>query len=256
MIESNANSRVKLVRRLQSDRRFRHSQRQFVVEGTRWLHAFAAAPHLLDSVFYTEAWRDAPENEAWLRQTAVSHSAVADSIMASMSDTETPPGILALAHFPQHPLPAQPALLLIVDGIQNPGNLGTMLRTAVAVGVDAVLLAPGTVDPFNPKVVRSSMGALLTMPFFFMNWAEIAAACQQVTVWGTAMAEERPYTAVDWTQPAALIIGNEANGMSAAAVALTQGQVAIPMESDIDSLNAAIAAAVILFEAQRQRTAS
>ncbi len=253
MITSNKNSKVKYVVRLQAERRFRWREQAFVVEGTRWLAELADFGHPVKLVFFTEDWVDLPDHADILQQFAVPVQAVSPEVMAAMSDTETPAGVLAVVGMTPRPLPARPSLLLILDGVQNPGNLGTMLRTAAAAGVDGVLLGPGCVDPYNPKVLRGSMGAHLRLPVQALAWSEMEPLLAGLTVWLADVAEGLDYTAVSWQTPSALIIGSEAWGAGAEAVALADGRCTIPMHTATESLNAALAAGIILFEAARQR---
>ncbi|MCB8982301.1 MAG: RNA methyltransferase [Ardenticatenaceae bacterium] len=255
MITSSKNAKVKYVVRLQSERRFRWREQAFVVEGTRWLTELAEGGHPVKLVFYSEDWSDLTSHVAILQQLAVPVQAVSQEVMAAMSDTETPAGVLAVVGIEPRPLPARPSLLLILDGVQNPGNLGTMLRTAAAAGVDGVLLGPGCVDPYNPKVLRGSMGAHLRLPIHALTWAEIGPLMAGLTVWLADVAGGVSYTAVSWQSPAALIIGSEAWGAGAEAAALADGRCTIPMHAATESLNAALAAGIILFEAARQRRA-
>jgi TrmH family RNA methyltransferase len=253
MISSLSNPRVKYVRRLQADRRFRSSQKKFVVEGTRWVQELLSNTPLLGDIYYTETWLAQAGQGNPIIQAAVSMQSVTEEVMAAMSATETPPGILATVAINPPPVPSRPSLMLILDGITNPGNLGTMLRTAAAAGVDSALLSTGCVDSYNPKVVRGSMGALLRLPVRQLEWHEIARATEEMRVWVAAAAGEMSYSEVDWRQPSALIVGNEAHGASAAAFALADGSVSIPMGAETESLNAAVAAGIIMFEAARQR---
>lgn len=252
MITSLSNARVKYVRRLQAERRFRQETRAFVVEGTRWLAELSRPEQL----FYTPAWAARPEHQALLQPFLPLANLVSEEVMQAMSDTETPAGVLAILPFPDLPLPPHPHRLLILDQIRDPGNLGTIMRTAAAAGVSGVLLAPGCVDPFNPKVVRSGMGAHLRLPFRPESWEAIAQLTAGRPVWLADANGELPYTAVDWTRPVALIIGNEARGSGNQAEQIASGRVTIPMHAATESLNAAIATAIILFEALRQTTAS
>lgn len=257
MITSSGNTKVKYVQRLQSERRFRQRERAFIVEGTRWVSELVGltttAPTIL---FYTETWVQVPKHASILHQLKGPKQPVTDEVMAVMSDTDTPPGVLAVLPQPSHPLPDTPSLLLILDGVSTPGNLGTMLRTAAAAGVDAVLLGPGSVDAYNPKVVRGSMGALLRLPVHSLDWAEIGAMTAGIDVWAAVVdVGAVAYTAVNWQPPSALIIGGEAWGITPAGLTLASGHVTIPIAAKTESLNAATAAAVMLFEARRQRTA-
>jgi TrmH family RNA methyltransferase len=151
------------------------------------------------------------------------------------------------------PLPTQPSLVLILDAISTPGNLGTMMRTAGAAGIDSVLLAPGCVDAYNPKVIRGAMGAHFRLPIHHLDWEEIANYCQSLDIWVAETANGIIYTEVPWRQPSAIIIGNEAWGAGIEAHSVAKGSIIIPMAGGTESLNAATASAVLLFEAFRQR---
>jgi len=261
MITSPANPQVKYVRRLQADRRFRANERAFVVEGTRWMRELVAAGIKPRALFATAAWMESNEGRALLAALGAAVP-VSDAIMAAMSDTDTAPGVLAVLPITPRPWPEAPTLLVILDAVGNPGNLGTILRAASAAGADGVLLGPGCVDPWNPKVVRGSMGALLRLPVRSASWPEIGEEVEQevagLDVWlATASRAMAPaplaYTAVDWRRPSAILIGGEAHGAGAAAEKLAGGRVTIPMRDATESLNAALAAGIILFEAARQR---
>ena len=257
MITSLSNAKVKHVRRLQAERRFRSRENQFVVEGTRWLTELVTQARPAEMLFYTERWLETAVHAQILQQlTSLGQSApllVSDEIMQAMSDTTTPAGVLAVLSMQPRPLPANPSLLLVLDAINTPGNLGTMLRTAGAAGVDGVLLGPDCVDLYNPKVVRGSMGAHLRLPVHSQSWPEIATTVAGMPVWVATIQAENVYTAVDWRVPSALIIGSEAAGAGSEARRVASQGVTIPMHAATESLNAAMAAGIILFEAARQR---
>lgn len=252
MISSLSNPKVKKVRRLQADKRYRSSQRLFVIEGTRWVAELANEPSLRE-VFYTANWHHQPGHSELIAQLQGRSYLVSESVMTAMSDTKTPPGVLAILAIHPIPIPQQPSLMLILDSITNPGNLGTMLRTAAAAGVDAVLLSPGCVDVYNPKVVRGSMGALLRLPVHELGWEAIREATIGMHIWAAAADGRRSHADIDWRKPAALIIGNEAHGVSQNAHQLAHDTVAVRMRLETESLNAAMATGIILFEAVRQR---
>lgn len=241
------------MRRLQTDRRFRARENKFVVEGTRWL-VDAVQQNLTPwAVFYTAEWQNKPDHTEILHQLDIPVQEVSAEVMAVMSDTETPPGVLAVLPILLRSLPPRPERLLILDEIRDPGNLGTMLRTAAAAGVDGVLLSPGCVDPYNPKVVRAGMGAHFRLSIQQMVWPEIAKVTQAMKVWLAAADGTLPYTDVNWREPTALLIGSEAHGAGKEAAALATGSIYVPMFAATESLNAATAAGIILFEALRQR---
>ncbi len=257
MLKSLKNDKVKYVRALQSRRRVRQRERRFVFEGVRLVEETVRAGVSPTFVFYVEPV-EADERTTHLLQTLremnVPCYAVDEPVMTACSDTETPQGILAVLPIPDLPRPEHPTLTLILDHVRDPGNLGTTLRTSLAVGVEQVLLTPGTVDGSNPKVVRAAMGAHLRLPVAMLKWEAIAEAVAGCDVWLSAADGETNYTAADWTRPVALIVGGEATGAGEQARALAQGQVSIPMTPGIESLNTAVATAVLLFEVVRQRS--
>jgi TrmH family RNA methyltransferase len=255
MITSRANPQVKYVRRLLSDRRFRAAERAFVVEGTRWLRDLAAAGVAPRALYATDAWLTSNEGRALAARLGAAVP-VTEEVLAAMSDTETAPGALAVVAHEPRPWPAAPTFLLILDAVANPGNLGTILRSASAAGAEGVLLGPGCVDATNPKVVRGSMGAILRLPLRSADWPEIAQLVTALDVWLAAARDGVAYSAVDWRRPAALLIGGEAHGAGAAAEQLATGRVTIPMREATESLNAAVAAGILLFEVARQREES
>ncbi len=253
VITSNQNARIKAVRRLLADRRFRERQRTYVIEGTRSLQETLVGDLRPEYVLYAPAWAEDPTNRALLEQLAVPALAVEPALLASVSDTVTFAGVLAVVPMRDRALPSEPGLVLVLDGLADPGNLGTILRTAAAAGVDGVLLAPGCVDPYNPKVVRGSMGAHLRLPIRRLDWSDIAQTLEPLPVFLASTAGTTPYDQVDWRSPCALIVGSEARGEGPDARRLATATVVIPMAVRSESLNAAISAAILLFEAARQR---
>lgn len=253
MITSQTNSKVKAVKRLQEERRFRQRERLFVVEGTRLLGELVSLHKEAQDIFYTNEWLENRANRHLINQLPGRKHQVSPAIMKIMSDVATPAGILATVPIQPHPIPDQPTFLLLLDSIRIPGNLGTLLRTAGAAGVDAVLLAPGCVDVYNPKVIRGGMGAHLRLPIQTLSWDDIQAQTAHTAVWLASADGNITYTSIDWTGPCTLLIGGEADGASVESGRLTPGRVAIPLANQTESLNAAIAAGVILFEAVRQR---
>ena len=256
MITSLKNDRVRLVLALQKKRRVRQRERLFVIEGARLGQESFRTGNVPRFVFYTAAAHRDERVRALLdgwQSGSVACWEVDPAVMRACSGTETPPGLLAVLPIPQVAPPDSPTLTLIPDRMRNPGNLGTLLRTALAAGVEQVLLPPGTVDATNPKAVRGGMGAHFRLPLQAMSWKQIPAAMQGQRVYLAAARRGTPYTAVDWTVPLALIVGGEADGAGEQARALADDEIFIPMHNAVESLNAAVAAAVILFEIARQR---
>ena len=258
MIASLKNDRVRYVQSLQKRRRVRQRERRFVFEGVRLVEEAVRAGIAPTLVFYTEATTASDRGGRLLeslQEMGVATFAVSQAVLDACSDTETPQPILAVLPIPDLPRPRHPTLTLIADAVRDPGNLGTMLRTALAAGVEQVILAPGTVDATNPKAVRAAMGAHLHVPIASLRWQAIAQVVQGADVWLAAAGSEVAYTTVDWTRPLALIVGGEGAGAGDHARELAQGPVSIPTASEVESLNTAIATAVILFEVRRQRDA-
>jgi TrmH family RNA methyltransferase len=256
VITSLANSRVKLVRALQTRRRVRYHKERLVAEGTRLVREALTADLLPDFIFYTANWADTQAGAVLLQsfvESGFPALLVADQVMASCTDTETPPGVLAVLPFPYLPPPDAPTLVMVVDRLRNPGNLGTVLRSAAAAGVEVVLVPPGNVDPFNPKVVRAGMGAHFQVPVLRLGWQQAEARLVGLDSWLASAGEGTPYGQVDWTRPAALILGGEAKGAGKRAADLVAGRVHIPMPGGTESLNVGVAAGILLFEIVRQR---
>lgn len=178
-------------------------------------------------------------------------------LFEALSETVHSQGCLGVAKMPElASRPLEGTLFLALDQIRDPGNLGTMLRTADAAGVDGVLLSKGCVEPFNEKVVRSTMGSLFDVPLVqCQDFAEALRTYREqgFEIAAAVLEDSVDYAAYDWTKPTVLVIGNEAEGISEEIQALATQRLRIPIRGGAESLNAAIAAGVILFEATRQR---
>jgi TrmH family RNA methyltransferase len=256
MITSSHNPKIQSVRALQSQPKARRERQAFVVEGVRLAEEALASGWPAELVLYTGDLE--PRGQAVVagfvaRGTPVEE--VAPSVMRAASDTQTPQGILAVLSQRDLPLPDALDFVFIPDGVRDPGNLGSMLRTAAAAGAGAVWLPPGATDAFAPKVVRSGMGAHFRLPLRVCAWDEIGRLVRAagLCVYLAAASEGLPYTQADFRQPVALVVGGEARGAGREALALAHQRVNIPMPGGAESLNAAAAAAILLFEVVRQR---
>ncbi|MGJ3240273.1 MAG: TrmH family RNA methyltransferase [Anaerolineae bacterium] len=250
VITSLQNQYVKLANQLQNRARARRKEGKIVLEGTRLIGDALAQLITPEYVFYQPTQVDY-ELIAQLQNTRATLYEVTDEIMQHVSDTQNPQGIVAVFRLPRPSLPPEPQRVLILDAVQDPGNMGTILRTAGAAGVQVVILAPGCVDPYNPKVLRSGMGAHFRLPVIEADWANIRGYCDDLATYLARGDAETRYSDVDWTQAWALVISNEAHGGSQDAERFAEQGVSIPM-ANAESLNAAIATGVLLFEAQRQ----
>ncbi|MDQ2691706.1 MAG: RNA methyltransferase [Chloroflexota bacterium] len=253
MITSPQNSKIKLVRALQGRMKARREERAFVVEGVRLVEEAVRSQWRLRFVLYDESLsaRGRSQVEGLMSQ-GVDVELVSESLMQSLSETETPQGLLAVLELSELPLPSHPNFILIPDQIRDPGNLGTLFRTAAAAGVQAVFLPPETTDAFAPKVIRSAMGAHFRLPIHSTTWEAIHEILKGVQVYLADMEGQSCWDA-DLNQPLALIVGGEAEGASSEAQKLAAQKISIPMSGGIESLNAGVAGSVLMFEVVRQR---
>jgi TrmH family RNA methyltransferase len=258
-ITNPANDQVRAAVAIRDRRRVRLREGRFLVEGLRLvrqgLHSGArpSACYVTDDAAASEAGRALLEDLA-----DVPTWSVTDEVMATLADTVTPQGIVALFPLP----PADPSAghiqgtILVLDAVADPGNVGTILRTALASGVSAALLSKGCVDPFDPKVVRSAMGAHFALAIHSgLSWPMIVGMLgERQRILADARGDSYPWL-IDWTRPSALVVASEAHGPSAEARAAATRTVRLPMAEPVESLNAAVAAAQLMYELQRQRLA-
>ncbi len=257
MITSLNNEYVKRVRQLQSQRRARQKAGLFVIEGPNLTREAVTAQAAVEQVFYTESFAGTAEGVSLLNQLSglgAALLAVDEPVMRAMSDTPTPQGILAVLPVPRLPVPETPAFVLISDRVSDPGNMGAMMRAAAGAGVPLLIVTAGTVDLTNPKVVRSAVGAHFRLPVQPLSWEGIANRLSGHAIFLADSKGGAPYYRVDWTQPCALIVSDEAHGPSLEAQRVAHAHVTIPMPGGIESLNVAMAATVLMFEMVRQRS--
>jgi TrmH family RNA methyltransferase len=246
---------VKYVRSLYR-RRVRHRERHFVIEGLRLVEEALRAGVVPALAFFTPDLDSQRGREllAVIEGLRGECFVVTDTVMRALSDTVSPQGILAVVPFIELPLPESPWLILVVDKVRDPGNLGTILRSAEAAGASQVILTSATVDVYSPKVVRGAMGAHFYLPIATgVSWPEMAGALRGRQILLAETKGGKVYCEVDWTKPSALIVSSEAEGASQEAERLATERIVIPMQGKAESLNVAVAASVILFEAARQQ---
>ena len=254
MLTSTKNPRIQRIRKLQNSVQNRRKEALFVVEGVRLVEEAASANWKPEFVLYTEDIHDrAHQTVAHFQKQGVEVMAAAPHVMQAASDTQSPQGILAVLPIPEWKFPSDPTFLLVPDGIRDPGNLGTLLRTALAANVDAVILPPGGTDAFSPKVVRAGMGAHFRLPIFSMDWEDIHSNLAGLSIFLADSQEGAHYYQAEYQSPLALIIGGEAAGAGRQAASLSTNRIHIAMPGKTESLNAAIAGAILMFEVVRQR---
>jgi TrmH family RNA methyltransferase len=253
VITSAQNPKIKLVRALASRPRQRREAGAFVVEGVRLVEEAGRSQWPIRFVLYEETLsRRGIELVEQFRARQIECEAISPALLKSLSETETPQGILAVVEWRPLPLPASPTFVLIPDQIRDPGNLGTLLRSAAAAGVEAVLLPPETTDAFAPKVLRAGMGAHFRLPIQALPWDEIGKRTRRLQIYLAEM-DGIPCWQADLRPPLALIVGGEAEGASQAARQLATHKISIPMRAQVESLNAGVAGSVLMFEVMRQR---
>jgi TrmH family RNA methyltransferase len=258
MISSIHNPRVKAARKL-ADRKERYAAGMLLAEGVRMIDDAVRSGIQPVVTFYdpqtVTANSSAAALLALLEDGGTDCQPCTPEVFATLTNTVTPQGLVAVLPLPlNRPLPAPVTFALVLDGVRDPGNAGTLLRSAAAAGVQVVIFGPQTVDPFNDKVLRSGMGAHFRVPLrIWSTWNQVRQTLGNVPKLYLAEAgAQLAYDQVDWRSPCALVVGGEAGGAGDAARAATTA-IAIPMQSDVESLNAAVAGSIILFEAARQR---
>lgn len=259
MISSTANAKVKNVAALQKKSKERKEQQLFVVEGRKMvLEVLRDAPQAITEVYVTEEYLSDPGQKASIE--GVSYEIVTEGVMKAMAETLEPQGILALVRMPEYDREMlwkkENGLWIALENLRDPGNLGTILRTAEAAGVTGVILSAESVDIYNPKVIRSTMGAIFRVPHFYLS--DFTAELEKMkndgaTLYAAHLAGTMYYDEPDYCGRSVILIGNEANGLSDAASDCANCLVKIPMEGKAESLNAAVAAALMMYEGYRAR---
>jgi TrmH family RNA methyltransferase len=253
MISSSQNPKIKLARALSGRPKERREAEAFLAEGVRLVEEAFAANWPFRFVLHSDELSERGKKLIKkLEDKKIDVEKVENVLLQSLSETETSQGVIAILDYSPLPIPQSPNFILIPDSIRDPGNLGTLLRTADAAGVQALLIPSETTDAFAPKVVRAGMGAHFRLPILSMSWDEIREATKDLQVFLADMDGQSCWE-TDFHQPLALIVGSEAEGASEQARKLANASVKIPMAGKTESLNAAVAGSVLMFEVMRQR---
>lgn len=266
MISSTANSRVKQVVAWQTKAKERKKDDVFIVEGLRM---FEEAPLSWISQVYVSSSCLADLREVTNSREKVildklkniSYEEVTDEVFAKMSDTQTPQGILSVLHRPLYSIEdivkQDAPLIMMLEDLQDPGNLGTILRTGEGAGISGIIMSKDTVDVFNPKVIRATMGSIYRMPFIYVeDLGEVLDTLhiEGIETYAAHLQGETYYNSFQFVKGTAFLIGNEGNGLRKETADKAKNYLKIPMEGKVESLNAAIAASLLMYEAHRQRT--
>lgn len=260
MIASLSNSKVKQVVQWQTKSKERKKDKIFIAEGFKM---YEEAPESwIQEVYLSEASLEkAGEDTQTGRKLAkIRYETVSQEVFARMSDTRTPQGILTVLRQPEYRienlLEKPSPLLLLLEDIQDPGNLGTILRTGEGAGISGVIMTKQTVDIFNPKTIRSTMGSVYRVPFVYVKELETIIRelhKYQIKTYAAHLQGKEYYDDLSFREPTAFLIGNEGNGLRQSTADLADAYLKIPMEGQVESLNAAIAASLLIYEAYRQR---
>ena len=258
MISSTKNDQVKMVVELRKKAKARNEAGLFVAEGLRMVSELP--PDRAWRLYVSESFLKNRENAGLLERFS-RYEIVTDQVFSAMSDTQTPQGILALAKQYEYVLSdllsaPGPAHLMILENLQDPGNLGTILRAGEGAGITGVIMSRDTVDIYNPKVIRSTMGSVYRMPFVYVEHLpetlEVLAEAG-IHSYAAHLKGKNSYDQEDYTRGTAFLIGNEGNGLRDEVADAAECYIKIPMCGEVESLNAAVASSVLMFEAARQR---
>jgi TrmH family RNA methyltransferase len=283
LITSTANQKIKNISALLKKSKERRTQKVFVVEGPKM--CLEAPLARVQEIYVSESFLAQETQRKQLEEYLAGASqrsgdpqrsggsqfsagsqflgvveTVSDSVFSAMSDTQTPQGLLSVIQMPEYSveqmLDKEHTLLLILENIQDPGNLGTMLRTGEGAGITGVIASNDTVDLYNPKTVRSTMGSIYRIPYLVaQDWEGTLRAVKDkgVTLYAAHLQGSVVYDEPDYTKACAFLIGNEGNGLTDATAALADVRVRIPMAGQVESLNAAVSASLLTYECSRQR---
>ena len=261
MIISQNNKLIKHIKALQIKKN-RRLHKQFIIEGIRGVEECLLHDVPIVYLLYTEDLEEVPRGLDILQDLVKKYESykVSKEVFMKLSDTESPQGILAVVNIPHTPLDTisidENALIVVLDRIQDPGNMGTIIRTAEAVGANTIIINKGCVDPYNSKTVRATMGALLHIPIVEVNnneeWVSLLKE-SNVTIIGSSLDTDKSYLDMDYKGKVAIVIGNEANGIDEKLLPILDVSVKIPIVGKIESLNASIAAALLMYKASEHK---
>ena len=259
MISSSSNPQIKIIIQLQKKPKARAEQGAFVTEGIKLFEESRDGGHLIKA-YVSESFYEEKRIGDTDYFNGFSYEIISDGVLKEASDTLTPQGIMAVVRKPVYNLDeilsAPDANLVLLEDIRDPGNLGTILRTAEGAGVTGVILSKTSVDMYNPKVIRSTMGAIYRMPFIYAeDFKETLSRLKQkgISIYAAHLNAVKAYDEMDYSNRCGILIGNEANGLSEEIAAMSDEYIKIPMSGSVESLNAAIAAAILMYEVYRQR---
>lgn len=259
MISSESNAQIKEIVKLQKSARERRKKSIFVVEGIK-LTKEAASHGKLKKIYTSKQIYNQADDSLLKLFANHDFEVVSDNVFRGISETVTPQGMLGLVQMPSYDLEEilddERQSIILLDDLRDPGNLGTIMRTAEGANMSGVVLSRESVDLFNPKVVRATMGAIFRVPFYYaddlVNVIQLMKE-REIPVYGTMMQGSVVYDSLDYRKSIGIVIGNEANGISSKVIKNLTGGVRIPMAGKLESLNAAVSAAILMYEIEKQK---
>ena len=261
MITSTSNARIKRLVNLKKKRKLRDEEGVFLVEGIRM---FREVPlDKLKEVYVSESFykKEKDTVKEVLKDSKIRVEELTDTVFSHASDTKTPQGILCVVEQMNHKISeltsAECPLIMVLDHLQDPGNLGTILRMGEGAGVTGVVMSSNTVDIYNPKTIRSTMGSIFRVPFVYVqDFSDAVSQCQNagIKVYAAHLDGKNTYLGEDYREGTAFLIGNEGNGLTDDITKQADTLIRIPMQGEVESLNAAIACTILTYEAVRQRS--
>lgn len=259
MITSTANVHVKHVLNLLNKSKYRKENGLFVAEGVKMV--LEAPRERVEKIYVSEEFISSHKNGLnGIEWKSPRVEVVSNSVMKQMSDTKTPQGIMATVKMKESTMDeiagSDKAFVIVCEDIQDPGNLGTILRTGEGAGVTGIIMSRNTVDIYHPKTIRSTMGSVYRVPFLTVE--NLQDTIREMKLLGVKMyaahlSGNNSYAKEDYSGKCAFLIGNEGNGLKEATTALADRLIRIPMEGSVESLNAAVSSAVLMYEVNRQR---
>ncbi|MGN1204584.1 MAG: TrmH family RNA methyltransferase [Lachnospiraceae bacterium] len=262
MITSTSNPRIRQLIALQEKAKKRREENCFLAEGIKMLReapeSWIREIYLTNEALYKLQKEEA---ETFQKINRTGYELLSDEVMKRASDTQTPQGVITVldrpSYEPDELLADSEGTFLLLENLQDPGNLGTIVRTGEGAGVRGIIMTADTVDIFNPKTIRSTMGSVYRVPFIYVETlTEVVEKMKEknIPVYAAHLKGQKNYYEFDYRKGCAFLIGNEGNGLKKETADLADDYLKIPMQGQVESLNAAIAASVLMYEAYRQRS--
>lgn len=258
IIESRQNQRIKDLIKLQK-RSERDSRKIFTIEGIREIEKAIATGYELKSIFYCEEIIDYQSEKIEIKDTQIEMIKVSKEVYNHIAYREESGGMIATCKPKNHDIEnlklSKNPLILVIEGIEKPGNMGAIFRTADAAGIEAIIICDPLADLYNPNAIRSSIGTVFTVPTIITTSQKAIKHLQDnnIKIFSTYLEASVPYHTIDYSGPTAIVVGTESTGISDNWIKASEANIIIPMQGIADSLNVSVSTAIVVFEACRQR---